>query len=124
MEDASGLRFARRGVVAGFVTEECILERNVEIGWIDADRLAELLAGGLGFACFQKGVGEVLADVGTLGGDVDSLLEATDGRVVVFGTQGGERFVQRLPCGIRHLCEHCRSAQEERRESNGLFLGI
>ena len=111
VEDAAGLR-----LLFGFVAKECVLEGDVGIGLIQAHSLAELVAGGFGFADFEQGVGEVLANGRSSGGGGDRLFEKGDGLVVIPGPKElvgfGQRGVGRIAAGGWRL-RGCQCAEHE-----------
>jgi hypothetical protein len=85
----------------------------VEIGRVEPHGLAELFAGGVAIAGFQERVGEVLADIGTGGGDDRRFSEVLDRGVVIVGAQGFKGFGQgRVRRVLRFLTERGGSDQE------------
>jgi hypothetical protein len=53
---------ARFGLHLGFIAQESVLQRDMEIGGIKPHRRGELIARGLGLAHLQIGVRQILAD--------------------------------------------------------------
>jgi len=119
-EDAPGFRFAGRGVVARFVTEEGIFEREVKIGGFEFEGFAELVAGGFAVAGLEQRVAQVLVDIGSLRCQRRGLLEEGNGGVVIARPQGieglREGFVREI---LRFLSQRNGGDQAKRCKPDG-----
>src|SRR5579862_5875185 len=82
VENAAGF-----GLFFGLEAKEGILEGDMGIGMVEAHGLAELVAGGLGLADFEQGVGKVLTNGGSSRGSGDGLVEEGDSLVVILGAK-------------------------------------
>jgi hypothetical protein len=92
----------------------------MKIRGLETHGFAELLTRSFTVACFQEGVGEVLADVGPLGRKCRRFFEEGDRSVIVAGAQGVESLCERFIRGIfRFLSQRGGGDQAKRCEANG-----
>ncbi len=89
----------------GFITQKCVLERDVRVAGIETHRLGKLAARGLGFTGLEQGIRQVFADGGALRRKRNRPLKRGHRLVIIVGAKRCVGLLQLCVCWICDLAD-------------------